>query len=119
MTRARRIKYGKGMAAVAFLLLLTALYLSSHKFGALFPLWVIGWVFFGSGGGASVPLRKITAVGWVFVVIGSTLMVLAAAWPWVYERAWPVLLAGWVAVVAAVLAILGSWAYLRATTEPA
>jgi len=117
MIPTRKAEYGKGLAAVAFLLFLTAFYLSSHKFGALMPLWVFGWVFFGCGGGATFRWRYIPALARVFVLIGSALMALAAVWPWVYKESWLIPLSGGVAAVASVLAILSGWIYLRATAS--
>jgi hypothetical protein len=88
-----------------------------RRFGTMYWLWIIGWVFFGAGGGATFRWRDIPVLGRVFVLLGAAFIAFGLVWPVVYKEPWIDRLAEGVAAVASVLAILVSWAYYRAVTE--
>ena len=123
MTRTRMAEYGKGMAAVAFLLFWTALLMSGppqrQRMGTMFWLWIVGWVFFGAGGGATFRWRDLPALARLSVLVGASFIAFGLVWPVVYKQPWVETLSEGIAAVAAVIAILAAWVYLRAAAKAA
>ena len=120
MRRARAQAIGRGLGAIGFMLLYTAIGMATGRCSAAIGLWFVGGLILMCCvcGARHTPLRQLPIAAWAgSMALGLLLMGLGVLWTFIYKTPWGVLLTLEMLLAALATLAIGLWVYQRAKAD--